>query len=91
MDVPIHEDGAADDEVIIFTEVNYYFSIVYEITYSMLFHDSLFLFLHPTLALRSPSKSNMCVMECHQLSSAASSRNHPCPLHLHFQWGRRPR
>ena len=40
MDVPVREEGAADDEVIIFTQVNETFSILFEVNYSMLFHDS---------------------------------------------------
>ena len=40
MDVSVHEDGAADDEVILFTEVNDSFSIACEVTYSMLSHDT---------------------------------------------------
>ena len=39
MDVPVHEDGAAGDKVILFTEVIYYFSIVCKVTYSMISHD----------------------------------------------------
>ena len=55
----MREDRAADDEVILFTEVNDSFSIGCDVTYSMLSHDSLFLLLHPTLAFRSPSKRKM--------------------------------
>ena len=40
MDVPVHEEDAADVEVILLTEVNDSFSTVSEITYSKLFHDS---------------------------------------------------
>ena len=40
MDVPVREKCAADDEVILFTEVNDSFSIVCEVTYSMLSCDS---------------------------------------------------
>ena len=40
MDVPSREYGAADDEVILFIEVDDSFSIVCEVTYSMLSHDS---------------------------------------------------
>ena len=40
MDSPVREEGAAVDEVILFTEVNDSFSIVCEVTYSMPFHDS---------------------------------------------------
>ena len=36
----MREVGVADDEVILFTEVNDSFSIVCEVTYSMLFHGS---------------------------------------------------
>ena len=36
----MREEGAADDEVILFTEVNYSFSIVCEVTYSMFFNAS---------------------------------------------------
>ena len=36
----MHEEGAADDEVILFTEINDSFCIVCEVTYSMFFHDS---------------------------------------------------
>ena len=60
MDVPEREEGSADDELILFTEVNDSFSIVCEVTHSMLSHDfSQFLLLHPTLALRSPTMSKM--------------------------------
>ena len=41
MDVLVHEEGAADDEVILFTDVNDSFSIVCDVTYSMLSHDFL--------------------------------------------------
>ena len=41
MDVPVHEDDHdADDEVILFTDVNDSFSIVCEATFSKLSHDS---------------------------------------------------
>ena len=40
MDVSVHVGVAADDEVILFTEVNDSFSIVSEVTCSMLSHDS---------------------------------------------------
>ena len=40
MDVPVSKEGAADDEVILFTEVYDSFPIVCEVTYSMLSHDS---------------------------------------------------
>ena len=40
MDVPVHEEGTADDEVIMFTDVNDSFSIVCDVTYSMLSHYS---------------------------------------------------
>ena len=40
MDVPVCEEGAVDDGVIIFTEVNISFSIVCEVTYSMHSQDS---------------------------------------------------
>ena len=36
----MREEGAVDDEVILLTEVNDSFSIVCEVTYSMLSHDS---------------------------------------------------
>ena len=62
MDVPVHEDGAADDEVIHFTEVNDYFSIVCEVTYSMLSHDSFSL----------QARARLHVVERCQLSSAVS-------------------
>ena len=54
----MREEGAADDEVALFSDVNDSFSIVCEVTCSILSHDSLFLLLlHPTLALRSSSQS----------------------------------
>ena len=86
----MHEDGAVDDEVIqmLMTRSPLF---VRSPTPCFPMTLSLFLLLQPTLALRSPSKSNTCVMECHQMSSAVSSGNHPCPLHLRFQWGRTPR
>ena len=40
MDVPLREEGAADDEVIPLTEVNDSFSVVCVVTYSMLSHDT---------------------------------------------------
>ena len=40
MDVTVREEGAAIDEVILFTEVNDSFSIDCEFTYSMLSHHS---------------------------------------------------
>ena len=40
MDVPVRDEGAADEEVILFTEVNDSFSIVCDVTYSMLSHVS---------------------------------------------------
>ena len=47
MDVPVRLEGAADDEVIVSTEVNDSFYIFCEVTYSMLSHDTLlFLLLH---------------------------------------------
>ena len=39
MDVCVHEEGTADNEVIIFIEFNDSFSVVCEVTYSMLSHD----------------------------------------------------
>ena len=39
MNVPVHEEGCAGDEIIIFTEHNETFSIVCEVTNSMLSHD----------------------------------------------------
>ena len=36
----MREEGAADDEVILFTEVNDCFYIACDVTYSMLSHDS---------------------------------------------------
>ena len=41
MDVPVREEGAADDEVILFTDVIDSFSIVCGFTYSMLSNDFL--------------------------------------------------
>ena len=41
MDAPACEEGVADDEVILITEVDYSFSIVREVTYSMIYHESL--------------------------------------------------
>ena len=40
VDVTVSEEGAVDDEVLLFTEVNDSFSIVCEVTYSMPSHDS---------------------------------------------------
>ena len=39
MDVSVHEEGAADDEVILFTEANDSVSTDCEVTYSMLSRD----------------------------------------------------
>ena len=45
MDVPVRDAGAADDRVVLHTEVNDSFSTVCEVTYSMLFHDSFSVFV----------------------------------------------
>ena len=58
MDVPVREECAADDEVILFTEVNGSISIDCEVTYSMPSHDYFpVLVVASYPSLRSPSKS----------------------------------
>ena len=87
MDVPVREDGASDDKVILFTEVNDCFSIVCEVTYFMLSHNSFRVLVAVSNSCIKVSKQEQDVVERRQLSSAASSRNHPCPHHLSFQLG----
>ena len=91
-DVPVREEGSADDEVILFTEVNYSFSIVcghLSHAFQLLFLCFCCCILHLHHGLQARARRR--VVERHQLSSAVSSGNHPCPLHLRFQWGRRQR
>ena len=62
MDVPVREDGAVDDEAILFTEVNDSFSIVCEVTYSMLSHDSFSALVVVSSPFTKVSKQEQVVM-----------------------------
>ena len=59
---PVPEEGAANDEVILFTDVNYSFSIVYEVTYSMPSHDSFSLLVVVSYPCTKVSKQDQDVM-----------------------------
>ena len=62
MDVPVRYEGAADDEVVLFTEVNDSFSIVCEVTYSMLFHESFSVLVVAAYPCITVSKQEQAVM-----------------------------
>ena len=62
MDVPVSEESAADVDVILLTVVNDCFSIVSEVTYSMLSHDSfsvLVLALYPFIKVSKQEQDIM--------------------------------
>ena len=62
MDVPVREEGAADDEVILFPEVNDSYSIVCDVTYSMLSHDSFFVLVVVSYRCMNVSKQEQDIM-----------------------------
>ena len=71
MDVPVREEGATNDEVILFTEVNdsLHFSIACEVTYYMLPHDSVFIVeSYPCINVSKEEQHIVSwnVVNCHQ-------------------------
>ena len=64
----MHEEGDADDEVILLTEINNSFSIVCEVIYSMLSHGSFSVLVAASYPCIKVSKQEY-KMSCHGMSS----------------------
>ena len=94
MDLHVREECAADDGVIPFTDINDSLSIVCEVTYSMILHDSFSVLVVASYPCIKVFKQEQDVVSScrhvvirRQIPSAMCIRNHPCPLHLRFHWG----